>query len=271
MGTGVIQALRRLLSRDTLDDRSASVPDGQRVYAIGDIHGQIALFSALREAIERDIAAAPHVSPLVILLGDLVDRGPGSAHVIESARAWGERQNVRYLCGNHEEMFLRSLEDETVLRQFLRHGGRETLFSYGISEAEFAAATLPDIQELARKAIPADHLEFLSGFENMIEIGDYLFVHAGVAPGVALEEQRTSDLRWIREPFLSHEGDHGRVIVHGHTIVEQPVVRVNRVGIDTGAYRTGRLTALVLEGTGRRFLEALATDGAITVTSREAE
>jgi serine/threonine protein phosphatase 1 len=168
-------------------------------------------------------------------------------------------------------MFLRSLADINVLRQFLRHGGRETLLSYGIPPETYSSATLPEIQQLACKAVPIDDLEFVARFEDMIAIGDYLFVHAGIAPGMPLEEQKTTDLRWIREPFISHKRDHGRVIVHGHTIAARPVVRANRIGIDTGAYDSGRLTALVLEGTGRRFLEALEMDRAITVSSREAE
>jgi serine/threonine protein phosphatase 1 len=247
------------------------VPDDERVYAVGDVHGRIDLFEAMREAIEREIAAAPDLTPTVILLGDLVDRGPDSAGVIAAARAWGARRRLHFLFGNHEEMFLRSLRDIGVLRQFLRHGGRETLLSYGIPAKAYSSATLPQIQQLARDAVPLDDLEFIAGFEDMVAVGDYLFVHAGIAPGVPFEDQKTADLRWIREPFLSHEDDHGRVIVHGHTIAPRPVVRANRIGIDTGAYDSGRLTALVLEGTGRRFLEALDTDGAITISSKEAE
>ena len=267
----MINALRKLLSRAPAEAPLTAVPPGKRVYAIGDVHGQIAQFEALRDAIDREIAAAPDLSPTVILLGDLVDRGPDSAGVIASARAWGTRQKVSYIFGNHEEMFLRSFDEADVLRQFLRHGGRETLLSYGIPKEAYALATLPEIQQLAREAVPAEDIEFISSFEDMIAIGDYLFVHAGVAPDVPLEQQRTADLRWIREPFLSSDADHGHVIVHGHTISDQPVVKANRIGVDTGAYRTGRLTALVLEGTRRRFLEALDIDGAITVSSREVE
>jgi serine/threonine protein phosphatase 1 len=270
-GRGVIQVLRKLLSRQPAGEWLPAVPHGERVYAVGDVHGRLDLFEALHDAIEHEIAGAPRLTPTVILLGDLVDRGPGSAAVIAAARAWSERRQLHILFGNHEEMFLRSLTDEDVLRQFLRHGGRQTLLSYGVSREAYASATLPEIQQLARKAVPIEDLEFIARFEDMVAVGDYLFVHAGIAPGVPIEEQKTADLRWIREPFLSHEEDHGRVIVHGHTIAPRPVVRGNRIGIDTGAYDSGRLTALVLEGTGRRFLEALDTDGAITVSSREAE
>jgi serine/threonine protein phosphatase 1 len=270
-GRAVIQTLRRLLSRETADEQLPAVPHGERVYAIGDVHGRLDLLKALRDVIEREIAAAPRLMCTVVLLGDLVDRGPDSAGVIAAARAWSERRRLHMLCGNHEEMFLRSLDELDVLRQFLRYGGRETLLSYGISAKAYASATVPEIQRLARQAVPIEDIEFVAGFEDMVTVGDYLFAHAGVAPGVPLAEQKASDLRWIREPFLSHDGDHGRVIVHGHTITARPVMRANRVGIDTGAYDSGRLTALVLEGTGRRFLETLETHGTITVSSREAE
>jgi len=270
-GHRVIQTLRKLLFRETSEGPLPAVPHGERVFAVGDVHGRLDLFEALRDAIEVEIAGTPGLTPTVILLGDLVDRGADSAGVIAAARTWSERRRLHILFGNHEEMFLRSLGDVDVLRQFLRHGGRETLLSYGIPLKAYSSATLPEIQQLARKAVPIADIEFVAGFEDMISVGDYLFVHAGIAPGIPIEQQKAADLRWIREPFLSHAEDHGPVIVHGHTIASRPVVRGNRIGIDTGAYDSGRLTALVLEGTGRRFLEALDMDGAITVSSREAE
>jgi serine/threonine protein phosphatase 1 len=275
MGAGVIEAIRKRLfgepRRGGRKEALPAVPDGERVYAVGDVHGRLDLFEALRDAIEREIAEAPHLEPVVILLGDLVDRGPDSAGVLRAAREWGERRKLHVLLGNHEEMFLRAFSDLDVLRQFLRHGGRETLLSYGVPRKSYAAAELPAIQQLARATVPAADREFIAAFEDMIMVGDYLFVHAGIAPGVPIEEQKASDLRWIREPFLSHLEDHGCVVVHGHTISGRPVLRANRIGIDTGAYDSGRLTALVLEGTGRRFLEALEKTGAITVSSRAAE
>jgi serine/threonine protein phosphatase 1 len=271
MGARVIEAIRRLLFGPRESEPQPTVPRGQRVYAVGDVHGRLDLFEALRDAIEAEIAASPRLSPTVILLGDLVDRGPDSAGVLRAARLWSRQRRLHILLGNHEEMFIRSFADADVLRQFLRHGGRETLLSYGISRKTYSAATLHQIQQLAREVVPIEDIEFIASFEDMLAVGDYLFVHAGIAPGVPVDEQKTSDLRWIREPFLSHAEDHDHVIVHGHTISGRPVVRTNRIGIDTGAYDSGRLTALVLEGTGRRFLEALEKKGAITVSSREAE
>lgn len=268
----MIEAIRKLLFNAPADEEGLpTVPRGERVYAVGDVHGRLDLFEAMRDAIEAEIAATPRLVPIVILLGDLVDRGPDSAGVLRAAREWSERRRLHILFGNHEEMFLRSFGDADVLRQFLRHGGRETLLSYGIPRKAYSSATLSEIQQLARRAVPIEDLEFMARFEDMIAVGDYLFVHAGISPGVPLEEQKTTDLRWIREPFLSHGDDHGRVVVHGHTITGDPVLRANRIGIDTGAYDSGRLTALVLEGTGRRFLETVEKNGRIKVSSREAE
>ena len=246
----------------------ATVPDGQRIYAIGDIHGRRDLFAALIDAIDADDAARIPCETTVILLGDLVDRGPDSAGVITLARAWRARRRVRILTGNHEEVFLGSFEKTEVLRHLLRYGGRETLLSYPIDPETYTSANLAETQELMRAAIPAEDLIFLSSFEDQITIGDYLFVHAGIRPGVALEAQSLHDLRWIRQPFLDWPDRFGPVVVHGHTISTHAEFRHNRIGIDTGAYASGRLTALGLEGTSRWLIEASDNDGAIRATQR---
>jgi serine/threonine protein phosphatase 1 len=251
----MFQALRQIFAR-TDDAVTAALPDGQRVYAVGDIHGRRDLFEVLIEAIEADDAAAGPAETTVILLGDLVDRGPDSAGVIALARQWQRRRAVRILYGNHEEMFVRSLTEPEMFRHFLRHGGRETILSYGVDRARFGPASLEQAQDLMRAAVPAEDIAFVESFEDMIALGDYLFVHAGIDPRVPLDEQRRQDLRWIREPFLSCADAHGPVVVHGHTICDAPEDLGNRIGIDTGAYASGRLTALVLEGTSRRYLEA---------------
>ena len=204
----------------------------------------------------------------MILLGDLIDRGPDSAGVIAAARAWQQRRPVRILMGNHEEMFLDSLEDIEVLRPFLRFGGRETVLSYGIDRSAYVAAELPECLQMIRAAVPQEDLAFIRTFEDRIQIGDYLFVHAGIRPGLPLADQKVQDLRWIREPFLSHGEGHGLVVVHGHTIFEAPDVRHNRIGIDTGAWTSGRLTALGLEGTAQWLIEAEDSDGAIRTAQR---
>lgn len=244
---------------------AAAIPAGERVYAIGDIHGRADLFAALISAIEADDARRGAARTTVILLGDLIDRGPDSAGVIRLARDWQARRCVRILMGNHEEMFLAALRKPSVMRPFLRFGGRETLLSYPIEPAAYARAEIAEVMDLAQAAIPQADLDFVASFEDQVNIGDYHFVHAGVRPGLPLNEQKISDLRWIREPFLDHAGDFGAVVIHGHTITEQPEFRANRIGIDTGAYSSGRLTALGLEGTTRWLLTAAAHDDAIRV------
>ena len=246
----------------------AAIPPGQRVYAVGDIHGRRDLFEALVTAIDADDAAAAPADTTVVLLGDLVDRGADSAGVIALSRTWQHRRRVRILAGNHEEMFLRSFASLETFRHFLRHGGRETVLSYGVDRAVFVQAELEEAQAMMRAAVPTEDIAFLKGFEDMIAIGDYLFVHAGIDPSVPIEEQTVRDLRWIREPFLSNAEPYGQVVVHGHTISEAPEDCGNRIGIDTGAFMTGRLTALVLEGTQRRYIEAAeGKGGAIAVAA----
>ena len=257
----MFQALRQMFARN--DDALPAIPPGQRVYAVGDIHGRLDLFEALVEAIDADDRAAAPADTTVVLLGDLVDRGPASAGVIALARSLMARRKVRILAGNHEEMFLRSFRDLEMFRHFLRHGGRETVLSYGIDKNRFIRATLEEAQDLMREAVPAEDIAFLESFEDMISVGDYLFVHAGIDPRRPIEEQKRHDLRWIREPFLSHAAPHGAVVVHGHTICDAPEDLGNRIGIDTGAFMTGRLTALALEGTSRRYIEAVEGENGV--------
>lgn len=241
---------------------------GTRAYAVGDVHGRQDLFAALSAAIDADDAARGAADTTVILLGDLIDRGPDSAGVIAHARAWGQRRKVRVLMGNHEEMFLDALEKEEVLRHFLRFGGRETVLSYPVDPEEYTRSDLAETIVLMQAAIPAEDIAYIRSFEHCIQIGDYLFVHAGIRPDVPLADQNTADLHWIREPFLSHPGSFGLMVVHGHTIADEPQLRGNRIGIDTGAYRTGCLTALGLQGEDRWLIEARDEDGAIRVTQR---
>ena len=262
----MFQALKQMFARGE-EAALPAVPAGQRVYAVGDIHGRHDLFEAMLTAIEEDDAAAGPAETTVVLLGDLVDRGPDSAGVIALARQWQGRRRVRILGGNHEEMFLRGFDELEIFRHFLRHGGRETALSYGIDRARFLQATMEEAQQLMRDAVPREDIVFLAGFEDMVTIGDYVFVHAGIDPRVALDEQKPRDLRWIREPFLSHPDSHGPVVVHGHTISDEPEDCGNRIGIDTGAFMSGRLTALVLEGTGRRYIEAFEAGGGTVATA----
>jgi serine/threonine protein phosphatase 1 len=235
---------------------SFAIPDGQRVYAIGDIHGRDDLFAELIESIRADVAARPVEQVTLILLGDLVDRGPQSAEVVE--RAIGlhrEFPDVRLLIGNHEECFLAALTgDVRRLRYFMRIGGEATVQSYWNSHVNLSEASFEEVAKILPGLVPASHVQFLGAGEDVIEIGDYAFVHAGIRPGVPLGKQALSDLRWIREDFLEDDRDHGVMVVHGHTIREDVDEWPNRIGIDTGAYRSGVLTAIVLEGKERRYL-----------------
>ncbi|MDK2761558.1 MAG: metallophosphoesterase [Sphingopyxis sp.] len=236
---------------------SFAIPDGQRVYAIGDIHGRDDLFAQLIEQILADVAARPADHITLILLGDLVDRGPKSADVIE--RAIGLREqfaDLRLLIGNHEECFLAALTgDVRRLRYFMRIGGDATVNSYWNSDIALAETSVENVAGLLPTMVPESHVRFLGMGEDVIEIGGYAFVHAGIRPGVPLQKQTLADLRWIREEFLDDGRDHGVMVVHGHTIYDDVSEWPNRIGIDTGAYKSGVLTAIVLEGSARSYLK----------------
>lgn len=237
---------------------SATVPEGQRVYAIGDIHGRDDLFAQLIANIRADHAARGQAHITLILLGDLVDRGPASAQVVERAiRLRSEFPDTRLLIGNHEECFLAALTaDVRKLRYFMRIGGEATVRSYWNDHTNLADASFEDVAARLPHMVPTEHLNFLAMGEDLVEIGDYAFVHAGIRPGVPLEKQALSDLRWIRDEFLDDIGDHGKIIVHGHSITPEPDEQANRIGIDIGAFRSGTLAALGLEGGQRWYLFA---------------
>ena len=261
----MLRSLSQLFRSTAPAANAVRVPEGQRWYVIGDIHGRCDLFEALAAAIDGDDARCEAAETTVVLLGDLVDRGPDSAGVVALARDWQQRRAVRVLAGNHEEMFLESFEDAEMLRHFLRHGGRETVLSYGIERTRYNALSLEELQTEMARLVPAADRAFLASAEEWIEAGDYLLVHAGINPTLPLQEQRRSDLLWIRNRFLDHPEPFSHVVVHGHTIFDTIEDTGTRIGIDTGAYRTGRLTALVLEGSARRIIQAVECDGTITI------
>jgi len=238
-----------------------AIPQGQRVYAIGDIHGRDDLFAELIELIRADNAARGPAKVSLILLGDLVDRGPQSAEVVERAiNLRAEFDDMRLLIGNHEECFLAALTgDVRRLRYFMRIGGDATVSSYWNDDESLAKASFEEVAERLAQLVPTEHVRFLETGEDVIEIGEYVFVHAGIRPGVPMEKQSLVDLRWIRDDFLVDDRDHGMMIVHGHTICDDVDEWPNRIGIDTGAYRSGVLTAIVLEGDERRYLKTVGT------------
>lgn len=253
--------------RQAIEPLVRAVPEGQRVYAVGDIHGCLDLLEDAVAQIEADDRRRGTAQTQIIFLGDLIDRGPDSAGVVDYLIALAEaRGNVRFILGNHEEIFLRALGgDLESLRLFVRVGGRETILSYGLSENDYERTDYEELLALMRKCVPARHIEFLKSFEDRIEIGDYLFVHAGLRPGVAIDSQRRADMRWIRSSFLESDCEFGKLVVHGHSMSDGVVVRANRIGIDTGAFASGRLTALGLEGVDRWFLTAEAAPSVVAL------
>lgn len=241
----------------------ARLPEGLRLYAIGDIHGRRDLLERMQARIARDLERRPVADWRVIYLGDYIDRGPESAQVLAMLADQAQDPHAAFLRGNHDQFLIDFLagggtEDFDI---WMYNGGAETLDSFGIDGARAAydidPAELERLRPRLAAALAPGVAEFLDGLEAMLRFGDYIFVHAGLRPGVALEAQDRRDLIWIREPFLSDPRDHGAVVVHGHTPVETVEVRANRIGIDTGAVFTGKLSCLVLERTG----QALLTDG----------
>jgi serine/threonine protein phosphatase 1 len=232
-------------------------PKGYRAYAVGDVHGRLDLLEELLAQIEQDASRRPARRTLLVMLGDLIDRGPDSRGVVERMRAYKNGAIKPYfLAGNHEEVLLRILKGERgVLANWLKFGGAECLMSYGCDPAQLDAKNERTALSTIARSIPAEHAHFISSFADTLRFGDYLFVHAGIRPGVDLSLQTQVDLRWIRSPFLDSDSEHGVVVVHGHSIHPKVERRSNRIGIDTGAYRTGVLTALALEGESSWILD----------------
>lgn len=240
-----------------------AVPDGQKIYAIGDIHGRLDLLLRLLETIEEDASQATRrgLRPMVVFLGDYVDRGPDSRKVLDHLCGLQDgRITWRFLEGNHEMAMRAFMEAPAAMTQWLRLGGFATLASYGIAPPEQPERSWPDKSWIVSagsslaERLPERHNRFLDGLEMRAEIGDYLFVHAGVRPGVSLQAQSYFDLLTIREPFLSCQDWHGKRVVHGHSIVREPLLRPERIAVDTGAWMSGRLSAVALEGCAAEFL-----------------
>jgi serine/threonine protein phosphatase 1 len=249
MPTAVFERLFRRRSKPRY-----AVPEGARVYAVGDVHGCLGHLNRLLDLIEKDLVGCSLRSHLV-LLGDLVDRGPDSAGVLERLIERGlPTDGWDCIMGNHEEVMLDCLAGRSgIADNWLRYGGVQTLESYGFGASEIFSPVF-DLSTALKGAIPSRHVEFLQSMKAYVQIGDYLFVHAGIRPGVPLERQSGRDLRWIRQGFLDDRTNHGMMVVHGHTIVEEVDFRPNRIAVDTGCYVSGQLSALVLEGDQTRVL-----------------
>jgi serine/threonine protein phosphatase 1 len=242
--------------------RSPQGPAGKRCYVIGDVHGRRDLLEGLLDQIRID--AARHDRTIIIVcVGDLIDRGLDSKGVIELARARPvDHAQWVFLKGNHEEALVDGLNGRpALLLQWLQFGGFETARSYGVEIGALFGRDAETVETVLQQAIPKPDLDFMAGFIDSARFGDYGIVHAGVRPGIAFGEQATRDLRWIREEFIESDADHGLMILHGHTIFDEVDVRPNRIGLDTGAYRTGKLSALWIDGAERGVLTQVGAPG----------
>ena len=228
------------------------IPDGMRVYAVGDVHGRADLLEALLVRIDADLTARPIAQQVQVFLGDYIDRGPNSREVLDLLIKRRRQHPMICLLGNHESIAVEFIKNPSVWPAWKAGGGLSTLLSYGV-----AIPIRSNPQELAvafSQALADEHRRFLASLALSYTCGDFFFCHAGVRPKIPLRQQQQADLLWIRDDFLLHEEDFGKIVVHGHTATNEPDVRPNRINIDTGAYATGHLTCLVLEGDQISFL-----------------
>ncbi len=241
----------------------AVIPPGRRVYAIGDIHGCNVQLGNLHEIIVEDLARRPVDAAVLLHIGDYVDRGADTAGVLRRLLRGPPVPDVQMvnLVGNHDETMLHALSgDRAAATDWLFAGGRPALESYDI-DPDSPRETWPE-------NVPPEHLDFLRGLTLTHREGGYFFVHGGIRPGVPLNEQAREDLLRMRQPFLYSEMDFGAVVVHGHSPVKEPVVRHNRIAIDTGAVFGGKLTCLVLEGETLGFLTADPVGQPVSIVHR---
>ena len=240
-----LPGLRELRVRGRRPSLSAEL----RIYAIGDIHGRLDLLNELLARISSDIALRPTARPLYVFLGDYIDRGSASRETIDRLIEHGKTHESVFLKGNHELIAIKCLSDRGLFDQWLRLGGLETLVSYGVPAETLAnGKQIAELQSAFHGALPQAHFRFFRDLKNSFECGDFFFAHAGVKPNVELSRQKENDLLWIRGEFLTSKDDFGKIVVHGHTPTREIEVGPNRINIDTGAFATGRLSCLVLEG-----------------------
>jgi len=227
----------------------AAVPAGMRVYAVGDIHGRADLLAETIGRIEDDLRRRPINYAVEVYLGDYIDRGPDSKGVLDQLAVRLVRQHAICLRGNHEAILERFLwDDPETIHHWIQLGALQTLASYGVVPRTRAGTTPYELRQSLLDAFPRTHELFLQCLRSSFVCGNFLFVHAGIRPGIPMEQQDPEDLRWIRDEFLNSTQDHGKLVVHGHTPVDHPDIRSNRINIDTGAWRTGTLTCIAIEG-----------------------
>ncbi len=241
--------------RSTAPSRSvaASAPTDTRIYAVGDIHGRADLLSEIIARIDDDIRRRPIAHTVEVYLGDYIDRGPHSRTVIDLLSVRLVRNHAVCLRGNHEAVMEGFVQDPAILHYWQQMGGMQTLASYGV-ELHDGTETADDLHRRFLRVFPRAHELFMQCLRNQFNCGDFLFVHAGIRPGVLIDHQDPNDLVWIRHEFLESTLNHGRFIVHGHTPVPHPDIRHNRINIDTGAWKTGILTCIAIEGATILFL-----------------
>jgi serine/threonine protein phosphatase 1 len=238
--------------------RRPSVPAGFRIYSIGDVHGRLDLLDELLSRIEADMVHRPAERPIFVFLGDYIDRGPCSRETIDRLIERGETNECVFLKGNHEQIAIKCLSDPSLFHRWLRLGGVQTLVSYGITpDSLLNGKKIVELQAAFHRALPQAHIGFFRNQQMSFTCGDFFFAHAGVKPHVELSRQADNDLLSIREEFLTSSEDFGKVVVHGHTPTHEIEIRSNRINIDTGAYATGRLTCLVIEGSSLSFIDTL--------------
>jgi serine/threonine protein phosphatase 1 len=231
------------------------VPDGTLVYCVGDIHGRDDLLGEMAERVGADVKGQSYDRAVTVFLGDYIDRGIGSMRVVDRLANGEWPTSIVTLAGNHEDFLLTFLNNAGILDFWRGQGGLATLHSYGVDVGSaMAGRDFAAVQAVFTARFPQHHRDFLKALKVSAVIGDYFFCHAGVRPGVALDRQDRDDLLTIREPFLSSTVEHGKLVVHGHTPAVDPEIRPNRIGIDTAAYATNRLTCLVLEKDQHCFL-----------------
>ncbi|MDJ0947540.1 MAG: metallophosphoesterase family protein [Alphaproteobacteria bacterium] len=256
---GYLQRLAGAFGAGRAPKTARCVPPNRRIYAIGDIHGRMDLLADLHDQILKDAAQYADCTKTIVYIGDYVDRGLNSKEVIQTLIEQPlPGFECVYLKGNHEAILLDFVEDARAGAGWLKIGGLATLFSYRVALDEKlpGAERLADAQDRFREKLPSEHLAFLKALRLHHTEGDYLFVHAGVRPRRPLDDQTEQDLLWIRDDFVQSKVDHGKIVVHGHSITWKPEIRPNRIGIDTGAFATGVLTCLALHGSEHEFIQA---------------